>query len=105
MRPDLLTMAMLATTLAAAAWADDTCSVPMADWQPRAAVEALARAEGWTIRRLHVDDGCYELDGWDRKDAGVEITLDPTTLAVVGSTTRTDGPAAVARYTERSNKE
>lgn len=55
----------------------------MADWQPRAAVEALAVTEGWRIRRLHVDDGCYEIDGWDRAGGEVEITLDPATLAVV----------------------
>ncbi len=83
MRPGMLTMAALATVVAGAAWADDDCSVPMADWQPRAAVEALALSEGWTIRRLHVDDGCYEIDGWDRDGVEVEVTLDPATLAVV----------------------
>ncbi|MGC9447655.1 PepSY domain-containing protein [Cereibacter johrii] len=83
MRSGLLTMAMLATALAGAAWADDDCNVPMADWQPRAGVEALAASEGWTIRRLHVDDGCYEIDGWDREGAEVEVTLDPATLEVI----------------------
>ncbi|WP_101341643.1 PepSY domain-containing protein [Cereibacter azotoformans] len=81
MRPGLLTMAML--VVAGAARADDECSVPMADWQPRAALEALAATEGWTIRRLHVDDGCYEIDGWDRDGVEVEVTLDPATLEVI----------------------
>ncbi|MGP3698023.1 PepSY domain-containing protein [Rhodobacter sp. NSM] len=77
------TTAILAMLMAGAAWADDDCSVPMADWQPRAAVEALAATEGWTIRRLKVDDGCYEIKGWDRNGIEVEVTLDPATLAVI----------------------
>ncbi|WP_145110325.1 PepSY domain-containing protein [Cereibacter sediminicola] len=81
MRPGLLTMAML--VVAGAARADDDCNMPMADWQPRAAVEALAATEGWTIRRLKVDDGCYEIKGWDRDGVEVEITLDPASLAVI----------------------
>ena len=84
MERGMLTMAICAAVLATAAWADDDCSVPMADWQPRTAVEALAATEGWTIRRLHVDDGCYEIDGWERNGVEVEVTLDPATLAVVG---------------------
>lgn len=80
----LWTGAFLAGTMAAAAaWAGDDCTVPMADWQPRTAVEALADARGWTIRRLGIDDGCYEIDGWDSDGRAVEIKLDPGTLAVV----------------------
>lgn len=85
MGPDMLTMVLSTAMLATTAWAGDDCSVPMVDWQPRAAVEALAAAEGWTIRRLHIDDGCYEVDGWDRSGRDVEVTLDPATLAVVGT--------------------
>ncbi len=83
MRPGMRTMALVAAVLAAPAAADDECSVAMADWQPRAAVEALAAREGWTIRRLHVDDGCYEIDGWDSEGIEVEVKLDPGSLAVV----------------------
>ncbi|SNX68285.1 hypothetical protein SAMN05878503_10246 [Cereibacter ovatus] len=83
MRSGLPTMAMFAMALATSAWADDDCNVPVADWQPRSAVEALAVTEGWTIRRLKVDDGCYEIKGWDRDGIKVEVTLDPATLAVI----------------------
>ena len=48
-----------------AALAEDDCFVPMADWQPREAVARLAQENGWTVRRIKVDDGCYEIDGSD----------------------------------------
>ncbi|WP_111467600.1 PepSY domain-containing protein [Cereibacter changlensis] len=79
----MATNALLAATLASAAWAGADCVAPMADWQPRAMVETIAAAQGWRIGRLHVDDGCYEIDGWDSEGREVEITLDPATLAVV----------------------
>lgn len=41
--------------------AEDDCYVPMADWQPRAALAQLAEDNGWTVRRIKIDDGCYEI--------------------------------------------
>ena len=35
-------------TAAGVALADDDCSVPMAQWQPRTTVETMAQAQGWT---------------------------------------------------------
>ena len=57
--------------------ADDDCFVPMADWQPREAVRA-GRGEGWTVRRIKIDDGCYEIDGRDAdrdRAAMIEVTV------------------------------
>lgn len=59
------------------------CRVPMADWQPRAAVQALAEAQGLTVRRIKIDDGCYELDARDAQGRAVEMKLDPATLEVL----------------------
>lgn len=70
---------------------DDDCAVPMADWQPRAAVEDLAQAQGWVIERLKVDDGCYQILGTTREGRAVEIKLDPATLAVVEMEDRRPG--------------
>lgn len=47
--------------------ADDDCFVAMADWQPREAVERLADEQGWAVRRIKIDDGCYEIKGSDAK--------------------------------------
>ena len=64
---------------------EDHCRVPMAEWQPRAAVQAQAEAQGLTVRRIKIDDGCYEVHARDAQGREVELTLDPATLAVVQS--------------------
>ncbi len=66
-----------------AAQAETRCTVPMIDWQPRDAVARLAAQNGWTVRRIKIDDGCYELIGTDANGRRVEVKLHPGTLAVV----------------------
>lgn len=65
------------------ALADDDCTVPMADWQPRAAVQQMAEAQGWTVRRIKIDDGCYEVDASDAEGHAIEVKVDPSTLAIM----------------------
>lgn len=62
---------------------DDDCRVPMADWQPRDAVQQMAEAQGWTVRRIKTDDGCYEIKGRDATGREIEVKVDPATLAIV----------------------
>ena len=69
--------------LAGGAVADDDCYVPMANWQPRDAVVRLAAEQGWTVRRIKIDDGCYEIDGTDPEGRRIEATVHPATLAVI----------------------
>lgn len=76
-------MAFLAGFPAAAAHADDACLAPMADWQPRAAVVDLARSKGWTVRRIKIDDGCYQIEARDAEGRPVEALVHPATLKVL----------------------
>ncbi|SEN86322.1 hypothetical protein SAMN05216227_102829 [Pseudorhodobacter antarcticus] len=62
---------------------DDDCRVPMANWQPREAVQKMAEAQGWTVRRIKTDDGCYEIIGRDASGREIEAKVDPATLAIV----------------------
>lgn len=80
-----LTIAIVVTALGlgTAARADMDCTVPMADWQPRAAVQKMAEEQGWTLRRIKIDDGCYELHGRDAKGREIEVKVDPATLKVL----------------------
>jgi hypothetical protein len=55
----------------------------MADWQPREAVARLAKENGWTVRRIKIDDGCYEIDGRDADGRRIEVTVHPATLQVI----------------------
>ncbi|AQS47355.1 hypothetical protein BMG03_05750 [Thioclava nitratireducens] len=83
MKKTMTILAFLATFPAGAALADDDCFAPMADWQPRDAVVQLAEQNGWTVRRIKIDDGCYEIDGTDVQGRRVEVKLHPATLQVL----------------------
>ena len=60
----------------------------MAQWQPREAVAAQVAAQGITVDRLHIDDGCYELRGRDADGNKVRLTLDPATLEILSMRVR-----------------
>lgn len=84
MRTPLAILIVVASLAASgAAQADDDCAVPMADWQPRAAVQQMAEAQGWTVRRIKIDDGCYEVDASDAEGRAIEVKVDPSTLAIM----------------------
>lgn len=83
MRKTLMILGILAVLPAGTALADDDCFVPMSDWQPREAVAKLASDKGWTVRRIKIDDGCYEIDGRDGEGHRIEATIHPSTLAVM----------------------
>ena len=83
MRKTLTILAFLAALPAGTALADDDCFVPMADWQPREAVAQFAIAQGWEVRRIKIDDGCYEIDGRDAQGRAIEVKLHPGTLEIV----------------------
>lgn len=64
-------------------FADSRCFVPMTEWQPREAVQRLAQQNGWSVRRIKIDDGCYEIDGSNADGRRIEVTVHPATLQVI----------------------
>lgn len=83
MKKTLTILGFLAAFPAGVASAEDDCFVPMADWQPRDAVAQLAKEKGWSVRRIKIDDGCYEIDGHDAEGRRIEVTVHPATLQVI----------------------
>lgn len=82
--PPMALAALFALTLTVSAQAREAhCQVPMADWQPREAVKEMAQQRGLTVRRIKIDDGCYEVDARDANGHAIELRLDPATLAVL----------------------
>ncbi|WP_277372292.1 PepSY domain-containing protein [Pseudomonas sp. AA-38] len=85
-RRSFLYQAFLALFLGFAALsslADDDCDVPISLWQSREAVREMAASQGWHLRRLKIDDGCYEIKGTDAQGRAFKAKLDPQTLAIV----------------------
>ena len=83
MRKTLTILALMTALSGGAALADTDCFVAMAEWQPRAAVADFASAQGWDVRRIRIDDGCYEVEGRDAQGRAIEVKLDPGTLRIV----------------------
>lgn len=74
--------AAIATAMIAAstsAYADDEDCGPAAKgpWMDRQAVEAKLVEQGYKVRRIKSDEGCYEAYAFDRDGKRVEISLDP----------------------------
>ncbi|AOY87753.1 hypothetical protein BKP64_05965 [Marinobacter salinus] len=60
--------------------ADDDCDDPVSGWQPRENLRQQLEAEGWTVYRIKVDDGCYEVKGRDSEGNRVEASFAPSSL-------------------------
>ena len=43
----------------------------------------MAEEKGWPLRRIKIDDGCYELRGCDAKGREIEVKVGPATLKVL----------------------
>lgn len=79
-------LAAVAVPLALAAPAaadDDGCNVPREQWQPEAALRQQLEGQGWQIRRVKVDDGCYEVYATDKDGRRREVYFDPQSLQPV----------------------
>ena len=73
--------ALLSVLLSACALADDDCSEPVSDWQPRETLRQNVEQQwGWSVQRIKVDDGCYKLKGTDRKGNAIEASYSPASL-------------------------
>jgi hypothetical protein len=84
MKKILTMLAFLVVVPAGMALADDDdCFVPMKDWQPREMVTQLAAENGWAVRRIKIDDGCYKIKGRDANGRRIEVKVHPQTLQVI----------------------
>jgi len=78
-----LLSALFVTISAAPAFAGDLCSVPQAEWQPKEALQKKLEADGWAIKTIKTDEGCYEVYATDKNGQRMESYFDPKTFNVV----------------------
>lgn len=94
MRHAVLITALALTTLGSGAALADDCDAPMAEWQPRTAVQQLAASKGWTVEHIKIDDGCYEIKGRNENGKKLEAKIHPSTLSIVKLETEGGGEDA-----------
>lgn len=75
----ILALTILATS-PVLAFAD--CDAPTGEWKSREAVRELAEQQGWSLKRIKIDDGCYEVYGTDSAGRRFEAKIDPVTLEI-----------------------
>ena len=91
-------VALASVTLAGAAWADEECKDPIAQWQSREVLKAKLEQQGWVVKRIRIDDGCYEVRAMDEQGRRVKATYAPATL----SAARTPSAARTAKSARAS---
>ncbi len=69
--------------LAGAASSDDDCKDPIAQWQSREVLKAKLEQQGWVVKRIRIDDGCYEVRAMDEQGRRVKATYAPATLTLL----------------------
>ena len=88
-RASILAMVTLLIAPNAGATGLATCdSEPRTQWQPQAELEKKLTQQGWKIRRIKEDGGCYEVYALNDKGERVEAYFHPHTLAPVPTKSR-----------------
>lgn len=84
-RTILISTFALGTLTAGTALASEShsCNVPMAQWQPREALQSMLEGKGWKVRRIKTEDGCYEAYAINNNGERVQAVFDPKTFEMV----------------------
>jgi hypothetical protein len=61
------------------------CDVPADQWQPRDALKSKLEAEGWKVRQIKTQHGCYEAYAVGANGKRMETFFDPKTFDAVGN--------------------
>jgi hypothetical protein len=61
------------------------CDVPKAERQPQMALQKKLEKDGWKkVRQVKVENGCYEVYGFDENNQRAEKFYNPKTFELVG---------------------
>jgi hypothetical protein len=73
---------VVAILISGVAMADESCEGAVSDWQSRDVLRQQVEQHGWTIKRIKIDDGCYEVRGFDGKGNRFKAIYAPVTLKI-----------------------
>lgn len=84
MRKPIVTLVLALMASGAAMAGGDKCNAgPKDQWKPQAELEKKLTAEGWKIKKVKIDAGCYEVYGTDKDGKRAEVYFDPKTFEPV----------------------
>lgn len=81
--PKLLATLALALVVAGPVLAADTCNVPADKAQPKETLQAQLEKDGWTVKQIKDDQGCYEVYATKADGTRMENLFDPATLEML----------------------
>lgn len=79
----IATATLITLAGASAAVAKPSCDIPKAEWQTEQALRDRLTEQKWTIKKIKIDNGCYEVYGTDDKGSRVETYFNPKSLEAV----------------------
>jgi hypothetical protein len=75
------TLLLAAASTAALAHGQIKCeAIPKAEWKPQTELQKQLVGEGWRVRKVKIENGCYEVYGFDAKGTRVEAFFNPKTF-------------------------
>ena len=83
MKTILTATALLLAIPFGTALADEKCNVPTENMQSWEALVRVTDEFGWTISKMELDDGCYELNVIDQGGNILKMIVDPGTLEMI----------------------
>lgn len=83
----IIAVAATAATTSAAQAADKCAYVPRERWIPIDQAIRKAESLGYDVRQVEPDDGCWEVEGFDKNGAKIKLYLDPASGEVVKPST------------------
>ena len=63
---------------------DFKCDVPKTEWKPQMELQRKLIDEGWRVRQVKTDNGCYEVYGFDANGKRMEAYFNPKTFERIG---------------------
>ena len=104
MKNRLATASIVLCLISAAALADDDCMDPVKDWQTKEQLRQMLQEKGWKVKRIKVDDDCYEVKGLDRNGYQVEAKVSPASLKILKLKIKFPGSGDTSVYLDKQGR-
>jgi hypothetical protein len=84
----------------AVAQAEVECRDPVGKWQPRQQLRHKLEQKGWQVKRIRVDDNCYEVKALDNHGNKIEARFGPAELDILELEVEVVGKEKIEKFLE-----